>query len=275
MHPFQRRLLGNRVYWRDGDVDRIAKHFDLTTKDVADLPMLREGDVAPLVEAKDAEPAADGSAREKFKFILSSNAVDSYGDTIDQAGWDYSRANKNFPTLAFHDSQALPIGRWVSRSMENGMLKGETVLSDRRFAQEVGKEINAGNIIAASVGFIPGEWEWSTDPKRKYGIDFKKGHTLIEASIVAIGANPDALLEKTIGAMKEISVAQWEALMALPNEFRAAASKVPASAKGASGIWRRCANLAEKAIKGDDAVSPAPSLDMYRRRLTVARARIA
>lgn len=230
MHLFQRRLLGNRVYWRDADVDRIAKQFDLTARDVAALPLLRDADAAPLLEEKDLAPA-DHSGQDKFKFILSSAAVDSYGDTIDQAGWDYSRANKNFPTLAFHDSQSLPIGRWVGRSLENGMLKGMTVLSERRFAQDIAKEIRAGNVIAASVGFQPGEWEWSSDPKRKYGIDFKKGHVLLEASVVAIGANPDALLEAHIpGTAKEIGLSETKPAGKSANSFSVELARVRAFA---------------------------------------------
>jgi HK97 family phage prohead protease len=283
MHPFQRRLLGNRVYWRDVDVDRIAKHFDLTSKQVSELPLLREADAAPLLEQKEASLVEDAGG-ERFKFILSSNSVDSYGDTINQNTWDYSRAQRNFPTLAFHDSQALPLGKWVSYALEGGMLKGVTAFSDRSYARDVAKEIKAGNIVAASVGFMPGEWEWSQDPKRKMGIDFKAGHVLLEASIVAIGANPDAILEHAYSAQKFVSVpqAKWDALQALPNELRSVSAKLPPAAKSVAGAYKRAANTIERVLGGSvpapepDTQQPAgtPALDAARRRMAAIRARL-
>jgi hypothetical protein len=164
------------------------------------------------------------------------------------------------------------------------MLKGVTAFSERPYARDVAKEIKAGNIVAASVGFMPGEWEWSQDPKRKMGIDFKSGHVLLEASIVAIGANPDAILEHAYSAQKFVSIpqTQWDAVQSLATEFRSIAGKLPKHASGASGIWRRAANTVERTLGGSvpapepETIKPAgtPALDAARRRMAAIRARL-
>lgn len=197
MHPFQRRLLGNRVYWRDCDVDAIAKHMELTARDVADLGLFHERDALPILDQLD-RAASDDVEGEAFRFVLSSHAVDSYGDTIDQMGWDYSRADKNLPVLAHHDGKSA-IGQWSLRQIHNGMLKATwSQFSSGGYSKFIASQVREGVLRAASVGFLPGQWKWSEDPKRKYGIDFIAGHQLLEASVVAIGACPDCLLEQHI-----------------------------------------------------------------------------
>lgn len=210
MLPFQRRLAGNRIYWRDADIDRIAKQFDATNKEIAELPLLRERD-AGAIEATFQAAAPDTSKGsglrdgEEFRFILSSASVDSYGDTINQLGWDYGRVDSNFPVLAFHEGKSA-IGQWTGRVLHDGKLKATfKEASSSAYAQFVVSQLRERTLRASSVGFIPGDWEWSSDPKRKWGIDFKQGHVLLEASIVSIPANPDALLEMHIpGQDKEI-----------------------------------------------------------------------
>ncbi len=198
MLPFQRRGDdANRVYWRDADVDRIAKHLDLTTRDVADLQLLHERDAAPLLDQLEKASSGDTDG-EAFRFVLSSPAVDTYGDSIHQSGWRYTRADKNFPVLAFHDGRQA-IGQWSARALENGMLKATwSQFSSGGYAKFIAGQVREKVLRAASVGFIPGEWKWSEDPKRKYGIDFLDGHLLLESSICSIGACPDALLESHI-----------------------------------------------------------------------------
>ena len=66
-------------------------------------------------------------------------------------------------------------------------------LAPTSMAAEVAKLIEARVLKAVSVGFTPGEWKWRD--KRGEGIDFVSGHQLLEASVVNVPANPDALLE--------------------------------------------------------------------------------
>jgi HK97 family phage prohead protease len=60
-------------------------------------------------------------------------------------------------------------------------------------AADVAKLIEARVLKAVSVGFVPGEWKWRE--KRGEGIEFVNGNQLLEASVVNVPANPDALLE--------------------------------------------------------------------------------
>ena len=77
--------------------------------------------------------------------------------------------------------------------MEGNKLAADLGLAPTSMAAEVGKLIEARVLKAVSVGFTPGEWKWRD--KRGEGIDFVSGHKLLEASVVNVPANPDALLE--------------------------------------------------------------------------------
>ncbi len=193
MFELQRRLSGgNRIYWRDCDLERIAKHFGIETRD------LNSGVLTYPLEAAGAsiqELAAGEASSDEFRFALSSAAVDTYGDTINQMGWRYERFDKNPVALQFHRGSTLPIGTWSKRGVENGMLKASLRFSSDRDAKRIEHQVRERVLRMSSVGFMPGEWKWSDDPKRKYGIDFLEGHVLLEASVVSIGANPDALLD--------------------------------------------------------------------------------
>jgi HK97 family phage prohead protease len=193
MLELQRRLFGggNRIYWRDCDLEMIAKRFDVEARKVQAFDLAAEEATLEMVElAAAGEPSSD-----EFRFALSSNAVDTYGDTINQMGWDYRRFDKNPVALQFHRGSTLPIGTWSKRGIENGMLKAALRFSSDRDAKRIEHQVRERTLRMTSVGFMPGEWKWSEDPKRKYGIDFLDGHVLLEASVVSIGANPDALLE--------------------------------------------------------------------------------
>jgi len=193
MLELQRRLFGggNRIYWRDCDYERIAKQFGVEGCEVRDMSLgLPELIAVPVVELSAGEPSND-----EFRFALSSASVDTYGDTINQMGWDYRRFDKNPVALQFHRGSTLPIGTWSKRGVENGMLKASLRFSSDRDAKRIEHQVRERTLRMTSVGFMPGEWKWSEDPKRKYGIDFLDGHVLLEASVVSIGANPDALLE--------------------------------------------------------------------------------
>ena len=196
MNSLQRRLFGgSRVYWRAKDIERIAKRFGASMSDVADLVSRN----APAQIAPVTKQEAGAKAGGMFRFTLSSNALDAHGDTVNVNGWDFGRVSRNFPALAFHD-HTLPIGKWINRTIEGGKLKATLKLSNDGYAQKLGRQIEEGVLIAASVGFIPGTWEWSSDKSRPDGIDFIKGHQLLEASVCSIGSCPDALLEATVAA---------------------------------------------------------------------------
>jgi len=102
-----------------------------------------------------------------------------------------------------HSHHTLPIGRWERLRVEGNKLKADLALAPTSMAAEVAKLIEARVSKAVSVGFTPGEWKWRD--KRGEGIDFVSGHQLLEASVVNVPANPDALLEAPSGCLRSSS----------------------------------------------------------------------
>lgn len=189
---------GNRIQWRAQDLDRIGKHFGATARDLAGVLLRYASEVqqASTVEL-DANGGASNEKIAEATFVVSTAAVDSYGDTVNQDGWKLARFRTNPVVLWAHDGRTLPIGRAVNTWVEDGKLKSTVAFDSERFAQRVAGMVQRRTLRATSVGFLPGEWEFSKDPKRPFGIDFKSGHELIEWSIVSVPANPETLLIST------------------------------------------------------------------------------
>ena len=87
--------------------------------------------------------------------------------------------------------------------IEGGKLKADLALAPTAMAGEVEKLISARVLKAVSVGFAPGEWKWRD--RKGEGIDFVSGHQLLEASVVNVPANPDALLEGPMLELRHLS----------------------------------------------------------------------
>jgi HK97 family phage prohead protease/HK97 family phage major capsid protein len=129
-----------------------------------------------------------------MEFILSDESVDRMGDTIASEGWDIKAFKKN-PIALFNHNPSFPIGKWSDLRVEDKGLRGKLQLapegtSDR--IDEIRKLINAGILKAVSVGFRDIESE-PLDRKNPFGgLRFMK-QELIETSLVAVPANPNAL----------------------------------------------------------------------------------
>ena len=168
----------NTIFWRGADLDYLGK---------------RAEGAASHGEPHQLAPSSARASGKRYSFTLSSARVDRMGDTIRVDGWDLSDFQKNPIALWGHSHHTLPIGRWERLRFEGGKLKADLSLAPTAMAAEVAKLIEARVLKAVSVGFVPGEWKWRD--KRGEGIEFVKGHQLLEASVVNIPANPDALLE--------------------------------------------------------------------------------
>jgi hypothetical protein len=170
------------------------------------------------------------------------------------------------------------------------------------------KAIKGGFLSAVSVGFAPIKYAFSEEQGRSFGIDFLQ-QELLEFSVCPVPANPEALIEARSAGIDIEPIREWAekligigpqgfsligsdrlaAINALPEELRSDAKKASGS-KGASGLYRRCANRVEKAIKGaetapdaaeeetpnppaepviETAAKTTPLLDMARRRLAL------
>lgn len=150
--------------------------------------------------------AANGG---NFRFVLSDETPDSYGDIIMAKGWDLSRFDGNPVALWDHGKDPeigrKPIGRWKDVRVSGGKLVG-TLDPARGVSPKIDEIIKLhelGFLPAVSVGFMPLEAE-PIDPKRPYdGTRYIK-QQLTETSLVAVPANPAALqLAKSLNISDE------------------------------------------------------------------------
>lgn len=178
--------------------------------------------------------------KRQAEFVISTEAVDSYGTVFRMDGWDLNRFNSNPVVLYGHrsydgnpdyvigtgevyrDGDAL-IGR-VSFEPEE----------DNPLAEKVYRKVKRGTLRMASIGASPEKAHWGNaeageDPEVLY---FDR-QVLHEFSIVPIGSNPDALKrnaqaieefkkachsERSEESLREIEV-QSETVKQEPKEF--------------------------------------------------------
>ena len=125
-------------------------------------------------------------------FVLSDATPDRMGDVIEASGWDLRNFKKN-PVALFNHNSNFPIGKWNNLRVENGELRGHLQLapegtSDR--IDEIRRLVDADILRAVSVGFLPRKHE--PIGKNSDGMRFTAAE-LVETSLVAIPANPNAL----------------------------------------------------------------------------------
>lgn len=194
--------------------DEFEGHDDFIERCVVDLqnanPGLEDDDAEQVCEMQwsemggDAERAAKpvlrkthiGPVRNK-EFILSDESVDRLGDVISVAGWDLTNFKGNPVVLFGHRSDMPPIGLWKNLRVENGALRGTLDLAEEGTSpriDEIRRLVQAGILKAVSVGFRPVAHEAikGVDGKPTGGFRFTK-QELLEASLVSVPANPNAL----------------------------------------------------------------------------------
>jgi HK97 family phage prohead protease len=225
---------------------------------------------AQLRKAFIAEAKATGDNERSVDFVISTATVDRMGDTISVDGWSLGNYRKNPVVLWAHDSSAMPVAKASNIRVEDGKLKARAEFMGAEisaFADSVFRALKGGFLSAVSVGFAPTKYAFSDEPGRSFGIDFLE-QELLEFSVCPVPANPEALIEARSAGIDIAPIRDWAvkllagenlslidtarltAISALPEEFRADAKKA-AGSKGASGLYRRCANRIEKAIKGE------------------------
>jgi HK97 family phage prohead protease/HK97 family phage major capsid protein len=131
-----------------------------------------------------------------MEFVLSDETPDRMDDIIMSDGWELANFKRN-PIALFNHRSDFPIGKWKNIRVENKALRGHLELapegtSDR--IDEIRRLIDAGILKAVSVGFKPIKRK-----SRKEDDDFGFGGSvytkseLVETSLVAVPANPNAL----------------------------------------------------------------------------------
>jgi len=213
-------------------------------------------------------------------FVISTDAVDRMGDTVAVDGWQLANYRKNNVVLWAHDSYMPPIAKGLNVRVEDGKLKASAQFVPAEIpiagpmAECILQLLRGGFLSAVSVGFIPTKYAFSEEDGRTWGIDFLE-QELLEFSVCPIPANPEALTEGRSAGIDTAPIRDWAmkllatdnlslidtarlaAINALAEEFRADAKKA-SGAKGASGLYRRCANRIERAVRGEGEVEAAP-----------------
>lgn len=136
----------------------------------------------------------DGSDRVRA-FVLSTPTVDRYDSTIALNGWRLEQFQRNPVALAFHNDRQPAIGRWRNVGVRDGALRGELEFfeaSINPMSEQLMRMVDLG-VLGVSVGFAPVSWAYN-EGRGWYAIDYLE-QELLEASVVNVGGNADALLE--------------------------------------------------------------------------------
>lgn len=145
--------------------------------------------------AKDG--AQSGSA--PFTFVLSDESVDRMGDVVMQSGISLQQFRKN-PVALFAHQQRMPIGTWENIRRDGGQLLADLKLAARgtsRMIDELRSLIEQKILRAASIGFGVQKAE-PLDPEKPYGGQRYTKTELLEASLVAVPANANALAVRSL-----------------------------------------------------------------------------
>jgi len=134
-----------------------------------------------------------------IRFVASDETVDRYGDVISADGWQLANFRKNPIFLWGHDYDR-PIGRVVKVGVEDGRLMASAKLAAQgasEFVDGLWALIKEKIIRAVSVGFTVDsdkDYEYIRDEEERVtGLHFLR-QELLEISLVAVPANPSALL---------------------------------------------------------------------------------
>jgi hypothetical protein len=121
-----------------------------------------------------------------LRFILSSPGVKRDGLELDMTRWNLTGFNRNPVAKWNHGFDPLrgdlPIGRWrnVRFTSDRAMVGDLEFDQEDEFARAVESKYQRGFLNAVSIGFIPGFGD--------------RDNELLEASAVAVPADPDALI---------------------------------------------------------------------------------
>ena len=135
------------------------------------------------------------TAASGMEFVLSDATPDRFADVVEVGGWDYVAFNSN-PIALFNHDKSFPIGKWANiRNADGKALKGELVLAPKGTSpriDEIRRLVEADILRAVSVGFRPLEQEPINQKDPWAGTRYKRAE-LVECSLVAVPANPNAL----------------------------------------------------------------------------------
>jgi len=130
---------------------------------------------------------------EGMDFILSDATPDRFDDVIKPEGWDLDTFKRN-PISLFNHNKDFVVGTWQQLRVQDGALQGRLKFAPEGTSpriDEIRKLVEAGILRAVSVGFRP----IASEPRKESktgGITYLRSE-LVECSVVAVPANPNAL----------------------------------------------------------------------------------
>jgi HK97 family phage prohead protease len=164
-----------------------------------------------LVNRAAAAPPTDEGAT----FVASTAASDRYGDVVDQS-WKLDSYKQNPVIQVDHDYRAeSTVGRAEEAAVEDGALVVKVKWGSDPKSKEIAAKVKDGLLSAVSVGFRPGraarrselpaDHPYYADAKSNpYGMVFYDNE-LLEVSVVAVPANPEALAQRAAPSTPALS----------------------------------------------------------------------
>jgi len=164
-----------------------------------ETPVVKRGNSDVLFRAAPSEVIpVDVAENNVFKFIITTNNVDRYGDVVEPSGMDATLFNEN-PVFLFNHishSELMPIGKCLGLTPTETGVIGETIIHGKTdLSKDALVMVQEGYLRAVSIGFMPTEWE--NMPTEKNSWCEPRRYTkwqLLEYSLVNIPANPYALI---------------------------------------------------------------------------------
>lgn len=188
---FTKRMAADagRIHWRPEHYPTLAKVYKISEEQVA-----KAVTPAPVVSSfpEAVTKAAPADVQRSFRWTMNDGEIDRAGDIVMASGVDTSHFKSNPIALLGHDPTKY-IGTWSGVHADGGKLKGTLNLAPTRLGEHVRENIAAGVLKAASIGFVPIEFE----PITKGGFQFNKIE-LMETSIVSIPASRGSLREREL-----------------------------------------------------------------------------
>lgn len=137
------------------------------------------------------------------EFVISTEAVDSYGTVFKSSGWDLTRYQQNPIVVYGHkvnsDNPDMILGTSEVR-LENNQLLAKVRFESQDvnpLAEKVWQKVKSGTLRMASIGANIEEWRWGdTTVGENNDVVYFTRQQLLEWSIVPLGSNPDALVRE-------------------------------------------------------------------------------
>jgi len=165
-----------------------------------ETPVVKRGNSSILLRAAPTEITPVDGSEDTFKFIITTNDVDRYGDIVEPSGLDATDYEKNNVVLFNHLSSGVELPIANSLSLEQTS-DGKGIESVAKFhgitelSRNVRDLLKIRSLKATSIGFMPKEWE--NMPTEKGSWCEPRRYTkwsMLEYSVVNIPANPYALI---------------------------------------------------------------------------------